>query len=87
MTKVNGSKINGSSLRASALTRASAVPPPAEFTIKLDSGQKARVTTRKLPGAPNYVYSVYYGSGDQPILERISRPDKDDIANALFRRA
>lgn len=67
-------------------TQSAAVVLPAEFQMQLDRHRSARVTTRKLPGSPNHLYSVYYGDQTHPVLELISHPDKSDVINAIARR-
>lgn len=79
-TKAKGA-VNGATLKAAPL--APHVAPPKEFEIRLDVHRAARVTTRKLPGSPNYLYSVYVNEVREPILELISRPDRADVINAL----
>ena len=69
-------------LSSSTFSRSTAEAPPTEFFIQLRD-QKARVTTSKLPGSPNYLYSVYLGGSTTPVLERITRPDKDDVQHYI----
>lgn len=86
--KVVAAKTNGAVSGAAPkfVEHAAAIVPPMEFYVHLDIRHKARVLTHKLPGSPNYLYSVYYGNHERPILELISRPGKDDIIDAIARR-
>lgn len=61
--------------------------PPTEFNVTLPDRNKTQihVRTRRLTGAPYWLYQAYAPKLEQPILELISWPSISDLEDAYPR--